>query len=195
MKIKYLLWPLALWGVLSLGYYLSAPEEPIRLEYPVEKADKSSGILSFGHDYDIGNDCIDIDYVAGGERHQDPDEEGKSFQVYYERRSLEDIDAMIASGQYDGYFIGDEVDRYGAIYKMRGVVSGKNCYYHSEKIVFERLPYRTAWHYDEEKGVVEVVRYPSYARHMAFYGILSVLFAIVIGDILSDIFRSRSENR
>ncbi len=194
MKIKYFLWPLLLWGILTFSYYISVPEEPIKLEYPVEEVNKSSNILSFGHDYDVGDDCIDIDFTSQGERHRDPDEEGKSFQVHYVRKHPEEIDAMIASGKYDGYFIGDEIDAYGTMYKIKGVVEGNVCYYHSQKIVFERMPYRTVWHYDEKRDVVEVVRYPSYIRHVVFYGILSVLAGFILWDMLSDIFRSKPAN-
>jgi hypothetical protein len=175
-----------------LGYCLSAPEEPIRFDIPVQEINKSSNIRSFGHDYDIGGDCIDINYTVGEERYRDPDEKGRSFEVDYKRKLPEEIDAMISSGKYDGYFIGDEINPYGTMYKIKGVVKGKVCYYNSQKIVFERMPYRTVWRYDEEKGIVHVARYPSYLRHMIFYGILSVLFVIVIGDTWSDIFRSES---
>lgn len=142
----------------------------VREEYEVREVNASPNILYFGHN-DNCEDCIDINYTIRSESYSSPDEEGKYFDVDFKRKSEEEIDRMINSTYHDGYFIGDDLRDYN-MYRIKGVVKDNICYYYSEEIMFEEVPYRTVHAYNETAGVVTVDHYHSYWRFLLYMWVL-----------------------
>lgn len=168
--------------VLILGAYYCHLKEvgTIRETYDFHDIQATGNIISVDHDYEIGDDCIDLAYKVGDVTHSDPDANGTHHDIKYVRKGDEDLDRMIKDARNDGYFTKDVLDSGGLMYRIKGVVYGNVCYYRSEKINFNWSYYRDEFH--REGDEVIVCHYLSLWRYVATWAFYLFLAWFVYWD-------------
>lgn len=168
----------ALFLVLILGayyHYLAVSQPVTRDVYALAKTDSSANIVQFEPDYDQDN-CIDLVYTLGSATYSDRYKLLNCTRAKFSLETREEVEARI-NGTNDGHFIGDFVQDYGTLYRIRGAVSGDRCYYSYEKFPIFKLYYASFYRVEDDRLIAE--HYLSGWRY-----VITWFFFILLGTVM-----------
>lgn len=151
---KYALRALVIVLVLALYYHYLDVNRPYTVDvYELEPMNKSANILRFEPDYER-NDCINLTYTFANATYGDSYKLNRYNRAKFDIDSREHVEEMINSSN-DGYFRGDFVREYGALYRIRGAVFGDTCYYSYEKVTLFKFCYASYYRVEGDQLIAE----------------------------------------